>query len=293
MDRRLNFYFYQIVNNRQGALSLPQCLAEIAETPPGAQREIAVTREYVMRLERFDEAHGLILGEMLRKQVVNFPARVPADGLATPLALQGAGLGHNSVFIYKPEEDLLIYERNRNGVSVNRFLQYLRGQVNGIEFSALPVLTVDSLRMLTENQPTKLSLKISEPENLEVFENQALSPLQSIARVKELTGGSYVNIEFGVGRERVDLNKRNIINIVRNMLRNKENDSGGIKSIKANIRDEAGQTTPLDFINAHLKYFEDLDLPDNDPEAVFEEKINAARRALEERYEEFAQQQRL
>lgn len=269
MDRTVTIKFYHVTHGDGNRVRFSDALERIADRTL-LDREYELEPGLVFRLENCRSEGGMVVGEIVRRQTENLPPEAIAG---QPLRnLNAAGIGHSAVFCYCPRTSVIAFQVARIGVSVGRFMMYT-GNVLGLSgFNALPVPTEEFWQSILNGRVRSISVKVSSPQNLEAIEDDFVTVRQSLAQLQSIAGSSSVEAVFSVGRGDEDLSSSRVARIFRWLLGERNEDRGGVKSLKAKIIDEDDVARVLSLVNCHLGESQVLEFNVDDPQVNFERR---------------------
>jgi hypothetical protein len=261
MDKMVCIKFYQIQRLSKDDEAFSDSLNRAFSRRQGEW--INLEEDVYVRLERFAIEGTYITGEFTRKQTVNLPPKVKNNGMLEP---SPDPIAHRAAFQYHPVLGILAIESNRSSVTlgkINLYLQKLLGH-HGFEF--LPVPSKASWDRLSSCNPRSITIKLACPENMRAVEGASRTLTQNLAAMKDVFGGPVVEINVGFGRQRDGfLNKRNLINVVRGLMR-QQDEVGNVEKIQIKAD---GEDETIDLLLEQIKEKEVLELNDKNIESHY------------------------
>jgi hypothetical protein len=167
---------------------------------------------------------------------------------------EDTGLGHYTLFIFDPTNEVIIIQRNRNGVSYNGIAYFFQRNYNVRNFEFEILINPAELKQLSKlSVINTFEFSIAKPESSTAFfDNTDSKSMKQIMRVADDTNANVLKIQFGIGYERSSsLKKSSIIDIARSLLKNKKEDLQKIE-IRGRETDESG-IEMVDLINNRAK----------------------------------------
>lgn len=207
-----------------------------------------------VRLRNLETKDNLICGDMIRIRLGEPAFLAKLRGGERPVTQDDdEGLGETNAFIYCPQMKHIAFQRNRSGVSASKMAYYVEQKNhfgNAIIFN--PVLAKVAINQLLGKAPPKrltfrVSAKMLTPESAH---NAALSEMIDAAHKMQ---SAEMEVTFSMARQKGGMNKENVINFAKNLLRLR--DAGhNVKTLEIAAPDEGSRKSELyDFIDATLK----------------------------------------
>ncbi|MFN4281856.1 MAG: DUF6731 family protein [Alphaproteobacteria bacterium] len=268
MDRTVSIRFYSVEHPNGGGLGFSACLDQLNDLDL-EERELEVADDIVLRLERYNPQPRYVIGEVLRRQSQNLPSRAPRGRSAQRLGV--GSIGHSSVFLYDSNLSILAIQIGRNGITAGRFVKYVSSVLDVPEFQALPVIKRDAWELLQRSNLRSIQVKVASPEDLAAAEGAAGGVRDGLIALKEVARSAFVEATLGMSHGDRDLPRNRVMNILRYLVREKDEDRGGIKKVKARIvPDGEGQAEFLNILEAQMGDSRTLELPDDEPNASYD-----------------------
>lgn len=133
------------------------------------------------------------------------PVQGKTDGSEEDVELKpGHGLVEKNHFLFFPDQNLLVYQRNHSGSHYSKFQKYI-GQAYGRDVIALePILTSDSYaRLLAPGVKAKrIDISFQQPRDPSLYQQEWT---RDAIRLIKSVGGASARITIGVGRTRSTL----------------------------------------------------------------------------------------
>nr|MCH9752162.1 hypothetical protein [Alphaproteobacteria bacterium] len=237
-------------------------------------RERHIGDEVVVRVERLEEVGDFIIGEMCRKQKIGIPPEATDDGLTPVRLADGSGLGHLSVFIYHFPTRCLLYQENRNGVSLPKLSAYMdpnhgeMGRPMSL-FNFTPVELADPRAALNANGVRKFIVKFAAPENLGYLEDPDAPYVEQAEAMREEFGGLEVEIAISVGRRKDPrLDKQNVTRTIDGLINHPL-----VTKMRA-VTDGEDDQKMIDFLNRQLMHTSKIELTDDNPNLNYIQRKN-------------------
>ncbi len=144
---------------------------------------------HTLRLERLTQDNTFYDGEIVRKQTGDIPPEANDVGLQRLSVSAGGGIGHCIAFRYSSALKSLAIQFDNRAVSVNRLLAYLRAFDPTYDYRAEAIVGKDAWAKYNRGLPTKLTLTIAQPQNLEAVEGNVGSVIDSTRTLSEIYDG--------------------------------------------------------------------------------------------------------
>lgn len=280
MDKRITFRFYKVTRDPKSKVALADALQEIGNIDGAKAREKHLGTDFYARAEVIMPHKGSIVGDMTRIQKTNLPAEIVGDE-RRPLRGKNP-LGHSIVFRYLPGSGDLGIQYDPRILSPKRFMQYVGATVDNALFRLNPIVREDMWERFKEAPVRKLAIAIASPTNLEsVDKGDAAAALTSFRNMGEAYDSPQITIEMSMGRKSGALSE-SIKGLVRHIRASVVKEQVDVARMKARIVDEDDKSQDIDLLEDILSVKEELPLKDNDPDANYEIKIEALRKAMNE-----------
>lgn len=268
MDRNVRVRFFTVEQVGDNGINFSDALTQIARIPDLGDREFEVEPEVILRMERLNDHHGLISGEIVRRQTENLPPRAPHG---EPIARLGVeSIGHSTAFAYDPALSVIGLQLARNGVTPMRIMIYV-AQILGVAgYQSNPIPTEEGWEALQRGGVRAVLLRVANPANLNAAEPRHGTVKDGLRAMKTAADTTYVEATFGMGRGEPNMNPASTLNIMRWLWRERTEDRGGISKLNAKvIAEEGGSAKWLNLLSYHMGREEKLDLPADDPDRNF------------------------
>jgi hypothetical protein len=285
MDRIISARFYGVTTTKHGQPSFEACLKKVMALGENVAREVGDT---FIQSTHVTHTGNRISGDLLRVQDENLPSLVQTKGKRPeklPLS-SGAGLGHHAAFLYDISLSMLAYQLTRNAVSLGLFNAYIAKVCNCAPFEFLPVFRTSELKQLNKMAPRTLLIKVADPVDLEVVEDEQRKLRASLMNLRGIGEGAYVRIQIGLGNRRGQLDKPKLRAIVSWLLEQRGRQHGGIGTVKVIGKDFEEGNVPLDFIGAQIGDRENLNLGSTGPDENYNKRHSFLENSMERNLEE-------
>lgn len=247
---------------------LQQCFASGAT--PGA-RELAISQDDTrVRLERLVQEGEWYEGEVVRKQTDNIPPEAEVEGLKPSRA---QSVGHSAAFRFNPALKLLVLEKNSSGMTLNRFLRYLKTFNPSARYTANPIANEDVWERFGRMKPKRFSVTLASVTNPEAVEGAVGAVLSSGKRLKEALNAPTIHISVREGGLPDGMNKGAVSQIISGLLdHNNEGYQVTSLSVQGEDEEEDGGEV-LNFLDDILKDVGEVPLNDLTVDQAFEARI--------------------
>lgn len=267
MDNRISIRFFRVLPVHESAPPFETALDSAFQSGDAPiHREREIVPGVLVRLERLTTDGSFTDGEIVRRQMTNFPPEANDDGLI-PLPLsRGGGLGHCVAFRYSPALQVIAIQFDNRAVSVGRLLEYLRSGDATAEYTGSPLVRADAWLRYGRGAPKKFIIEIANPANLASVEGPVSTATESSKRLAEFFDGPMIRVEVSMGRRNGSLAKTAIDGVI-NYFTNGAGKEEDIRRLKVNIKPADGsKTESVNFIEEFLSVQETLQLPENSPD---------------------------
>ncbi len=209
-----------------------------------------------IRLRKDGNRDGSIFGDMMRIRQDEPTIVASTNGAETPVAqADDEGLGVTNAFLYIPDRKILLYQRNRSGVSANRASFYFQQKAHvsqAILFN--PILREDignKLRSLSGANMLRIKMAPGRVAQ-DVGEDGPIFQIIKAAREME---SPVVDIKFSLGRgRRGSLNLKNMFDAIR-WTEAKHEEGMELDALEVIAREEGAEKVEiLDLLEARFKF---------------------------------------
>jgi len=146
----------------------------------------------------------VITGEVAKIRMTGIPEKMRLNGDVDQIDLEDdQGLGEVAAFVYVPDIEILVYQKNRDAVSASAFSLYLQelGELESeVEFDF--ILEAEALQRLAEMDIIRrFELQIAAPNNSEIFRDLDLAP-NTLAGLMGTSPSVKASFVFSMGHQR-------------------------------------------------------------------------------------------
>lgn len=275
---RFSVRFYSVEKEHANGPTLKEALDLLSQIQPLSERQVQVAGGMVIRLERYFEEGGELLGEFSRVRSTDFPFEVQDDGVS-PLNTDGS-IGNGVAFRYRPRDSTLVMQYDRRIASPAKAFEYIKQQNHGAGFSINTKIDDDAWQRFENGQVRDFTVKIASPQHMPNIEDDGDPVSQALRTFSNAYDAPIITIGFGMGH------RSGAINAVKEVARSVIGwgDAGDIdvRSLKAKVK--ADEDEPTEDINLMDQIFSDsieVDYPRNDPEANYEMRRAHLKRLLD------------
>jgi hypothetical protein len=203
MDNRITVRFFRVSRTHDAAPHFADALEaamQSGNTPKARERDIGPN--VIVRIERFSRDGTFIDGEIVRRQMINFPPEANDAGLVRPPLSEGGGIGHCVAFRYNIGLRVIGIQFDNRAVSVGRLLAYLKAGDATADYSAAPLVRKDAWDRYNRGEPRRFRLKVANPQLLHAVEGEVYDVKESSSRLSEMFGGPVITLEVSMGQTR-------------------------------------------------------------------------------------------
>tara|TARA_R110002110_G_scaffold415538_1_gene650515 strand:+ start:7665 stop:8540 length:876 start_codon:yes stop_codon:yes gene_type:complete len=263
MDKTVNVRFYSVENIDGDSVKFSDCLADVFKKSLPA-RELEVEPDIIVRLEKLSPLDGhFFSGQLVRLQSHNLPPKAISGKPIEKLGI--ASIGHTSTFIYDTKRSVIAMQIPRNGLNPQRMNLYHQQMLSVEGHEIWPLLTNDAWSKLASNRIRKVLIRVATPENLTAVEPDHVSIKNSLSAMKKVAETTYIEATFGMGRAQEDITKGKARNLLRWMVGQRQDKTGGVRKVAAEIINDNDDHEILQMTDGHMGDKTKLDLPDDNP----------------------------
>ena len=275
MDTVIWVHFFEVAKRTEASTEFSDALEAVwaLGATPG-EREIALSSDdTVIRLERYSEQGDWIEGEVVRVQRANIPPEAFPEGLQ---ASSAGSQGHSMVFRYHKQLRVLAAEKNRVGMTVSRFLRYLKANEPMARYIAPPVASNDMWERFAHRKVTRFSVGLSALEDPSHVGGIAGALSRTSKDLHDMTHAPAVHFTMHAGGLEDGLEKGAIRSAIENLL-------GGaaereVTSLSVSTEDESDRgNEAINFLDDVLKRRHEIDVSDLDSDGSYEERMEFLR----------------
>lgn len=277
MDSRVTVRYFKLTNVARQPVRFETAIFEalgLGASPSDRQRQLALG--VTLRLEGAYRRNGLVVGEVVRVQTENIPPEAQPAGLV-PLGI--GGLGHSIGFAYDRVSGVIAIQFDPRGVSLGRFLDYLRNVQHRADYSYSAVVSNDAWERYNRGQPRTLTVTIAAPENLDNVPGPANSVIQASKRLADISEAPVITIDVSMGHTRRRNLSRDFVSGVLDALTG-DGAADSIRSLKVKSKQEGLPSDEIDFVNDFARDQETLELPAGDHDENIARRLRYIQRCL-------------
>ncbi|MHB9880167.1 hypothetical protein ACSMXM_10940 [Pacificimonas sp. ICDLI1SI03] len=284
MDSRITSRFFRVEKMSAAAPEFEHALsAALALGAQPKQRQRELTDGALVRLERNKESGAFVAGEVVRVQTENIPPEASDAGL-TPLRV--GGLGHAIAYRYHPGLKVLCIQFDNRGVSVGKFVRYLKLVDDSFGYTFEPLVTQDAWNRYKDGSPRKLAIALASPANLERVEGDVGALTDAGRRLGEIADAPIIRIEVSMGTSRGGFLDSGFVGDVIKYFTKGAGKTQDVRQLKATVKAEGVDgSDAIDFLDEKLSCRDTREFPRDDADkhyavreaflrACFNEKID-------------------
>lgn len=262
--------FFKIQKIHESAPDLEVALQNAYESGNKASEREKDVLGHTLRLERLEKDNTFFDGEVVRKQTGDIPPEANDAGLQKLSVSKGGGIGHCIAFRYSNALQALAIQFDNRAVSVNRLLAYLKTFDQTYDYRAEAMIRRDGWEKYNRGMPTKLTLTLAQPENLQYVEGEVGAVIESARTLSEKCCAPVITVEVKMGRRKGFLEK-SVIDSVVQFFSIGQGATEDVQTLSATSVNEDGAES-INFINYLLKESRDVELPEGDPDKHYEKR---------------------
>lgn len=241
--KNIKFNFFKIEFHSDNFENFKQALLTKIESPFPASS----VNGNIHLLEEPRDFNGLICGTLIHNQMFGIPDSFDDKTKKnSKLNLtETQGLGYQTAFLFDPVIDFLIFESNKNGVSINNFINYYGINLKPDTLSHEIVIDPGDISKLENFKVIKkFRVKVAKIQNGAVFADKK-SSFYSIGKAADISNSNY--LDYTISAERKSSLKLGIIkNYVKELLQ--KNTDEEIQTLEISGVDEEENSDVLNLI---------------------------------------------
>lgn len=261
--KRVNIDYYAVVMKNGG--SFKGLLERIGKMPNTQVRNYEIRGEFPTRLDMLEsrqvDGSSLLSGEMIKIRMTGLPVKARITGEKSEINFDyNEGVGEETWFLYDPDGDYLLLQRNRDGVSARAFEDYFSYfSKGGVELQ--PLIGAGALmKLMAASRISTMEVAVRPVmTSRDELAKTGAAVAGAIAALDEV-GGSVVFLQVGVGRGSLSrsLSLNSVVRLVRSLLK-RSSEHGDVKKLKATAMydDEIG-LDPIDFLKDRLGVWDNI-----------------------------------
>jgi hypothetical protein len=270
LEKAVSVRFFRITRSAQQDMPFFARLGQILDKPDSERvRQIAGIPYWIDKTTRND---SVIAGRLCRVQSNNLPPQASEDGKLLPLGVKA--IGPNTIWQFHGDLAVLAIETTRNGVSLSKFLAYIRSMCNCKGYAYFPVLDDAALETARNGRIRELAIKVATPRNLHTVAADEQRIRQGMVELMGNQIATQMEIRYSVKARDPDIQAGWFTRTVNWLRQEKAADRGTISKLQARIVNEYGHSDIPDLLDAQLGTRCELDLPDDDPDRDANIRLN-------------------
>ena len=278
MDKRVTVRFYDVERFNPNGPRLQSVLEEIINSRGPQAREMTLSGNVTIRLERLETGNDYVTGEFTRVQNTNYPSEVHADGVDA-LPVDGR-LGHGIAFRFRPSDSVLAVQYDPRIISPSRINSYILATQSDAAFLFRPRMNEDSWKRFAQHPVRKITIGIASPADLANIEDAGASVGEAIRNMGEAYEAPSITVELGMGRRNGSLSEatKDMMLQLFNMFRDDKLD---LRKLRGVVETEDGiPNDEINLLDEVLSKKEEIELPDNDPDVSYKTRRDWLRTQL-------------
>jgi hypothetical protein len=199
MDNRITARFFRVISTHDAAPKFEDALEaaiQSGNTPKARERDVGPNA--IVRLERLSMDGSFLDGEIVRRQMINFPPEANDAGLVRLPLSEGGGIGHCVAFRYNIGLKVIAIQFDNR--AVGRLLEYLKTGDATADYHAAPLVRKDAWDRYNRGAPRRFRLKIANPQLLHEVEGEVYDIKESSSRLSEMFRGPVITLEVSMGQ---------------------------------------------------------------------------------------------
>ena len=189
-------------------------------------------------------------GDMVKIRMTNLPTRIDQRGSEREIDFHDdEGIGEETAFFFDEERNVLVLQRNRNGVSFSGFEDYFAhfaGKTG--RFQLLPMISNTALEQLRRS-PRIGKFELEVAPTVSRMDIQASRSLSDVLSLMEQVAGEKVSVTIGVApRRRRGLSMSSVVKTAQELLRIRERYPNDVRKLRAYAEKEDRKMAMLDLL---------------------------------------------
>lgn len=271
MDQKIVAVFYEVQPKNDAVPDFDAALNSVyARGVEPGERELQISEDVTVRLERLNSHGDWMEGEMTRIQVDNIPHEALPHGLQPSRA---ESQGHSAVFRYNRRLRVLVMQRNLSGMTVNRLFRYLRVHDEVARYDVDPIPNLNVWERFGRKKPRRFSLTLASIRDPEIAEGPVGAITDSSRRMGQALESPTIHMSFSAGGRDEGLNKSALREIVE-FFTGSESEEYEVTSLSVSGVDEENDASEvINFLDDILKEDDKIMLNGLDSEESFSSRI--------------------
>ncbi|WP_020675518.1 DUF6731 family protein [Geopsychrobacter electrodiphilus] len=267
MIKKINFDFFK-VNMPEGGGTFETLLDSIFALP-GEERTYEGTRYHVRLNALRRNKNGRIIGEAAKIRMTDIPEKMKLNGVTDQIDLdEDQGIGDTAAFVYVPDLQILIYQKNRDAVSASSFCTYvseIEDNEGDVVFDV--ILEAEALQRLAEMDIIRrFELQVAAPNNSQLFKELGISP-DTLLELMNTSPSISANFTFSMGHKRDgSILKKDVVKLCKKLFGRVHDHGAADEKIKLLVsgKEEIGSETEyIDLFNDRMIETVEIDLGEN------------------------------
>ena len=222
-------------------------------------RVVEIQGQHIL-LKRIEPWGSRMLGDFIRIRMGAMPVRARLDGQTSLFELDdNEGIGEETAFLYDPNLQCLVLQRNRHGVSLGRVSRYLERWAEEVVFVD-PILEVSSLQALTEMEAVRrVEVSIGAVDRANFLEGQGRG-VREVMGLMESFRAPRVRMTLSMGHDYESSLLKGAVRNLGRFLRRGEVDSS---FLRLHGLDANGEETMLNLLEGRMREHVEVALDGN------------------------------
>ncbi len=286
MSKKISVDFFRVEMPSTTTETLHSVIRRVEGLPDDVSRNVELGH-HVYRLRRAAFDKETCEGEMIRIRMDQAPLKANLAGHVEPIALaDDEGMAEDTAFLYYRPTGVLLYQRNRVGVSPGRFAGYFETKA-GLEgpIALDPLLEQNARKRMNKlNAIRKVEIRLTHvdrPDDLKDHEHD----LNSVLDLLKVLDAPDARLTFSMGRSRGTLDVTDCLRTLNTLHRVAGSNEGNVTKLEVHGHRDVEVPEVIDLIKDRLVETFELEA-DAERRIPYETRRLALREALRRRMRE-------
>jgi hypothetical protein len=179
-------------------------------------------------------------------------------------------IGQTAAWRYDPSLSVIAIESSRSGLSIGKFMAYVRSVCDCRGYGALHVITDANVEAIKNARIREVSIQLATPKNLHTVAAYQQTMSSGLGALMSENLGTMLEVRYSLRVGEPDIQPGKVERLVRWLRGEHTEHRGDITKVQTRIIDDEGRSDELDMLDVHLQDQRELALPDDDPDRSYE-----------------------